>query len=592
MPPATVPTIPGYRDLTAVAGGSTAVVYRAVQERLDRVVAVKVLVDGEMNTTDSMAKELETTVLVSGHPHIVSIIDTGSTGDGRPYIVMEYCEGGSYSSILKDRGPLGVEQVVEVGVKIGQALQAAHEAGIIHRDVKPQNILRGQYGPALADFGIARAPEALSATQAIDMLTPLHASPEALLRRAQSPASDLYSLASSMWHLLAGHAPFADPEGGTDPDAHRRRVTSAVPPPALPREDVPEWLERLLVRSLDRDPARRPESCRAFAESLQMADVSDRMEAKEAAERTVVLPSENGAAAPPAPDRAASGPPFESTPADRAAPFTPPAPPGPAHRSRFRTRRVGPGLYPVLTALVVTVVMVLGGVGIVWAVASGVDRDEPASQSSAAPDDGHGTETGRPTDAAAEEIEISLVDPSYSSFTVYTSAEPDTLRCTATVKETDVEAAGDCNELTVDGLRAGVPYVFVLEVEGSDQAPLTEWVSTTPVLGKVRFECPSPLEHCGSGGARVDVGADPDRNESIGDAYSGDQYYLYCYTETDRRIDPRGEEGGVSWDSHPGKAASNLVVEFDHHGQVGYLPFVWFELDPDDPDSTGPLAEC
>lgn len=264
------PAIPGYRDFEMVAHGSTAFVYRAVQERLDRTVAVKVLlVDDDMTTADSVEKELEATVAVSNHPHIVSIIDTGATEDGRPYIVMEYCDGGSYSAILKAGGPLPAEDVIDVGVKIGLALQAAHSADILHRDVKPQNILRGQYGPALADFGIARAPAALAATEAIDKLTPLHASPEALLRQAQTPASDLFSLASSMWHLLAGFAPFANPEGGTDPDTHRARVTSEAPPPRLPREDVPEWLEDLLVRALSRDPARRPESCQAFAEELQ-----------------------------------------------------------------------------------------------------------------------------------------------------------------------------------------------------------------------------------------------------------------------------------------------------------------------------------
>ncbi|GAB3650559.1 protein kinase domain-containing protein [Glycomyces tarimensis] len=264
------PAIPGYRDFEMVAHGSTAFVYRAVQERLDRTVAVKVLlVDDDMTTAASVEKELEATVAVSNHPHIVSIIDTGSTEDGRPYIVMEYCDGGSYSAILKSGGPLAVDDVIDVGIKIGQALQAAHNTDILHRDVKPQNILKGQYGPALADFGIARAPAALAATEAIDKLTPLHASPEALLRQAQTPASDLFSLASTMWHLLAGFAPFANPEGGTDPDTHRARVTSEAPPPKIPRDDVPEWLERLLVQALERDAGRRPESCQAFAERLQ-----------------------------------------------------------------------------------------------------------------------------------------------------------------------------------------------------------------------------------------------------------------------------------------------------------------------------------
>ncbi|QSB06256.1 serine/threonine-protein kinase [Natronoglycomyces albus] len=263
------PTLTGYRDLTMVAHGSSAFVYRAVQERLDREVAVKVLlVDDEMTTQSAVQKELDTTVSVSNHPHIVSIIDTGTTAEGQPYIVMEYCEGGSYTQILKKNGPLPVSDVVEVGIKIGQALHAAHSANIIHRDVKPQNILRAQYGPALADFGIARAAADLASTGTLDKLTPLHASPEAIRRESQTAASDLFSLASTMWHLLAGHAPFANPEGGTDPDTHRRRLEHEPPPP-LPRQDVPEWLENQLRKGLSKDPADRHESTLAFAEALQ-----------------------------------------------------------------------------------------------------------------------------------------------------------------------------------------------------------------------------------------------------------------------------------------------------------------------------------
>ncbi|WP_156926065.1 protein kinase domain-containing protein [Glycomyces arizonensis] len=318
------PAIPGYRDFEMVAHGSTAFVYRAVQERLDRTVAVKVLlVDDEMTTADSVEKELEATVAVSNHPHIVSIIDTGTSEDGRPYIVMEYCDGGSYSAILKAGGPLPVDDVIDVGVKIGLALQAAHSADILHRDVKPQNLLRGQYGPALADFGIARAPAALSATEAIDKLTPLHASPEALLRQAQTPASDLFSLASTMWHLLAGFAPFANPEGGTDPDTHRARVTSEAPPPKIPREDLPEWLEDLLVRALSRDPNRRPESCQAFAEELQrgMYGSAGGVGKAQAPSRIADVSNEETVFRPEGP------PPSQRAPLDPFAPVGPP--PGP-----------------------------------------------------------------------------------------------------------------------------------------------------------------------------------------------------------------------------------------------------------------------
>ncbi|GLZ76030.1 hypothetical protein Afil01_08370 [Actinorhabdospora filicis] len=263
------PDIPGYRDLQLIAHGSTALVFKARQERLDRDVAIKVLsVDEVMTTHASVAKELETTVALSAHPHIVSIIDTGTTMGGQPYIVMEYCEGGSYSQILKANGPLPVADVVEVGVKIGEALHAAHSVSILHRDVKPQNILRTKFGPALADFGIARAADELAATGTIDKLTPLHSAPEALRRDEQSPASDVYSLASTMWHLLVGRGPFSNPNGRTDPDEFRQRVEYSLAP-SVPRADVPDWLQRVLARGLAKDPAARHQSAYAFAEELR-----------------------------------------------------------------------------------------------------------------------------------------------------------------------------------------------------------------------------------------------------------------------------------------------------------------------------------
>ncbi|MEV6525123.1 protein kinase [Longispora sp. NPDC051575] len=264
-----IPVLPGYSDLQLIANGSTALVFRATQARLNRMVAVKVLlIDDVMTTQATVDQELATTVALSSQPHIVSIIDTGNTADGNPYIVMEYCEGGSYAQILKQRGPLTVPEVLEVGMKIGEALHAAHQAGIVHRDVKPPNILRSQFGPALADFGIARAPDALAGTMTMGKLTPHHASPEAFMLGAQSGSSDLYSLASTMWNLLAGRPPFADPNASNDPMAFRDRVLNQ-PVPRVPRDDVPEWLHEELTRAMAKNPAERHTSAMAFAEALR-----------------------------------------------------------------------------------------------------------------------------------------------------------------------------------------------------------------------------------------------------------------------------------------------------------------------------------
>lgn len=264
------PVIPGYSHFTLISRGSTAKVYRAEQDRLHRPVAIKVLrVDDVMTTLDQVEQELATTVSLSQQPHIISIIDTGNTDAGRPYIVMEYCEDGSYAHLMAQRGPLPIDEVVDVGIKVAEALQAAHEAGIIHRDVKPQNILRSRFGPALTDFGIARAANDLSGTITLNKLTPHHASPESLLRQAQGPPSDVYSLASTMWNLLAGYPPYADPgDNNPDPFEYRDRALRDQLP-ILPRPDVPPWLQDVLIDAMSKAPQERPQTAAAFADGLR-----------------------------------------------------------------------------------------------------------------------------------------------------------------------------------------------------------------------------------------------------------------------------------------------------------------------------------
>jgi serine/threonine protein kinase len=264
-----LPALPGYDNPQLIAHGTTALVFLATQVRLNRPVAIKVITADTGSVPVNAARELATTVALSSQPHIVSIIDTGVTEDDRPYIVMEYCEGGSYAQILRTGGLLPVDDVLEVGIKIGEALHAAHQAGIVHRDVKPSNILRSRFGPALTDFGIARAPDELGGTLTREMMTPHHASPEALLHQAQSGRSDIYSLASTMWTLLTGHPPFVDPgRPAVDMYAFRDRVLHDPLPP-LRRDDVPPWLLQELQRAMAKLPSARHASAFAFAEALR-----------------------------------------------------------------------------------------------------------------------------------------------------------------------------------------------------------------------------------------------------------------------------------------------------------------------------------
>jgi serine/threonine-protein kinase PknK len=280
-----LPALPGYDNPQLIAHGATALVFRAIQTTLNRPVAIKVITVDTGSVPVNAARELATTVALSSQPHIVSIIDTGVTQDDRPYIVMEYCEGGSYAAILRHDGPLPVADVLEVGLKIGEALHAAHQVGIVHRDVKPSNILRSRFGPALTDFGIARAPDELGSTLTREMMTPHHASPEALLHQAQSGISDVYSLASTMWTLLVGHPPFVDPlNPAIDMYAFRDRVLHDDLPP-MTREDVPAWLLTELHKAMAKLPSARHASALDFVESLRRSSLG-------------LSPSPEGAATP------------------------------------------------------------------------------------------------------------------------------------------------------------------------------------------------------------------------------------------------------------------------------------------------------
>jgi serine/threonine protein kinase len=326
-----LPDLPGYTDLTLIAQGTSAMVFRATQTTIGRPVAIKLIAADAAPVPVDAARELATTVALSSQPHIVSIIDTGMTADGRPFIVMEYCEGGSYAGILRQNGPLPIDDVVEVGIKIGEALHAAHQAGIVHRDVKPSNVLRSRFGPALTDFGIARAPDELGGTLTREMMTPHHASPEALLHQAQSGLSDVYSLASTMWTLLVGHPPFVDP-GRPLPDmyAFRDRVLHESLPP-IDRDDVPDWLVGELTRAMAKLPAQRHGSALDFAESLRRGSLGLPPREAEPAASPVTVPGSFTAAFPLAtPESSAAPLPRQAAdPAPRPSAYAPPPPAGP-----------------------------------------------------------------------------------------------------------------------------------------------------------------------------------------------------------------------------------------------------------------------
>ncbi|MEU6998550.1 protein kinase [Nonomuraea sp. NPDC046570] len=263
---------PGYRVLDKAGEGGFGVVYRAYQERLDRIVALKVLsVDRvDQRTMRRFQRELRLTGRLTGHPNVVTVFDTGMTSSGRPYIAMEFFENGSLRDRVRAQGPLPLPDVLRAGVKLAGALAAVHEAGVLHGDIKPQNILISKYGePAIADFGVARVVDSAEISASAYSFTPLHAAPEVLSGRPHSASTDIYSLGSTLYHLLAGQPAFHSP---TDPSIAPLlfRVLSHEPPP-ITRPDVPPFVAEVVLRAMSKPPQHRYGSAREFAQRLREA---------------------------------------------------------------------------------------------------------------------------------------------------------------------------------------------------------------------------------------------------------------------------------------------------------------------------------
>ena len=240
-----------------VGGGGMAEVYLAHDAILDRDVALKIL-RGQFAGDEEFVERFKREALSAAglsHPNIVSVYDRG-TEVGTSYIAMEYVPGGTLKERLSSDGPLDPTVVASLGLQISEALQAAHERGVIHRDIKPQNVLLTEGGEVkVADFGIARAASAATISQTGLILgTAGYMSPEQALGKAASPRSDLYCLGVLLYEMLTGEQPYT----ADNPIAvSMKHVTEA---PRAPREvnpEVPEGMNALVLKLLAKDPQDR-----------------------------------------------------------------------------------------------------------------------------------------------------------------------------------------------------------------------------------------------------------------------------------------------------------------------------------------------
>lgn len=261
--------VPGCRDYTEVGRGGFGVVYRAWQPAFSRTVAVKVIAADGLDDAARRRFEREVQAMgrLSGHPHIVTVHQAGFTAAGNPYILMAYEEGGS----LAARGPAGSwPQAVAGGIAVAGALESAHRAGVLHRDVKPGNILISRYGdPKLADFGLARPVHPSAPQPRTVTATLLHAAPEILLGHPATVASDVYALASTIFWWLHGTTAFT--AAPREPAAELIARVTAAPVPDLRPYGVPDAVCAALERAMAKDPDDRPATVAGFAEELREA---------------------------------------------------------------------------------------------------------------------------------------------------------------------------------------------------------------------------------------------------------------------------------------------------------------------------------
>ncbi|MBK8468269.1 MAG: serine/threonine protein kinase [Actinomycetales bacterium] len=268
--PSSPPDLPGFLYVGFLGMGGFADVFRYEELAMGRrPVGVKVLLRGlRQDTQRAFEAEANAMAQLASHPHIVSVHQAGRSSDGRAYLVMEYCPPPHLGTKIR-RSPLRLPEALEIGVQIAGAVETAHKAGVLHRDIKPANILFTEFGDAaLTDFGIAASTAVGESGKAVGVSVPW-APPEQLTAdRPMGFTADVYSLAATIYTMLAGRSPFWSSGAPNDNATMAQRILNQ-PLTRMGREDVPSTVERVLEIALRKRPEERYPTAAEFAGALR-----------------------------------------------------------------------------------------------------------------------------------------------------------------------------------------------------------------------------------------------------------------------------------------------------------------------------------
>jgi eukaryotic-like serine/threonine-protein kinase len=356
-----------YRLIAPLGEGGMATLWRAIDEQLDREVAVKLLREQYGNDAGFSARfrqEARSAGSLS-HPNIVPVYDYGTDADGTQFIVMQLVDGQDLSAVLRERTVLGTDDAVRVALAVASALEAAHRRGIVHRDVKPGNILITDDGDVkVTDFGIARAVSEASMTVTGTTLGSVHYfSPEQARGDEVTGRSDVYSLGIVVYEMLTGRRPF---EGDSAAGVALKRLHEDPPLPSTIRP-VPAGLEAIVMRALERDPEARYPDAGSFAEALRVWQRDPGATPPPAAAAGVAAAA--GSPPPPAAPTPASGeptvyiPPPVAMPSDRAPRMAAPPPPRRSQAAPYGRSQGQPWWIWLLALLAVVLLGAIGFLG-------------------------------------------------------------------------------------------------------------------------------------------------------------------------------------------------------------------------------------